>query len=85
MHAATYDGCANTVRESALKAADSLISMYAFASFSFLLVCLFVCLFRFVSSWLFSHFDIDVCICRTCAFLIVKRILILIMYSAASL
>ena len=41
--------------------------------------------FCFVSSWLFCHFDIDVCIYSTCTFLIVKRILMLIMYSAASL
>ena len=38
-----------------------------------------------VSSWLFCHFDIDVCIDSTCTFLIVKRILMSIMYSAASL
>ena len=37
------------------------------------------------SSWLFRHFDIDVCIYSTCTFLIVKRILMLIMYSATSL
>ena len=31
------------------------------------------------------HFDIDVCIYSTCAFLIVKWILMLIMYSATSM
>ena len=37
------------------------------------------------SSWLFCHFDVDVYIYSTCTFLIVKRILMLILYSAASL
>ena len=41
--------------------------------------------FVFVSSWHFCHVDIDVCIYSTCVFLIVKWILMLIMYSAASL
>ena len=36
-------------------------------------------------SWLFCHFGIDVGIYKTCTFLIVKRILMLRMYSAASL
>ena len=31
-----------------------------------------------LSSWVFCHFDIDVCIYSTCAFLIVKRILIIV-------
>ena len=38
----------------------------------------------FVSSWLFCHVDIDVCIYSTCAFLIVKWTLMLIAYSATS-
>ena len=38
----------------------------------------------FVSSWLFCHVDIDVCIYSTCAFLIVKWTLMLIVYSATS-
>ena len=50
--------------------------------------CYFFVLFCFVSSWVFCHFDIDVCY-STCIFLIffliVKRTLMLIMYSAASL
>ena len=41
-------------------------------------------LLLFLSSWLFCHFDIDVCIYITCTFLIVKRILMSIMYSAES-
>ena len=49
-------------------------------------VCVFLLLFFcFVSYWVFCHFDIDVYIYSTCAFLIVKWILMLIMYSAASL
>ena len=41
--------------------------------------------FVVVLSWLFCQFDTDVCIYGTCAFLIVKLILMLIMYNAASL
>ena len=44
-----------------------------------LLLCLFVC---FILA--FCHVDIDVCIYSTCAFLIVKWILMLILYRAAS-
>ena len=39
----------------------------------------------FSSSSSFCHFHINVCVYSTCAFLIVKRILMLIMYSTASL
>ena len=40
--------------------------------------------FLFVSSWLFCHVDIDVCNYSTSAFLIVRWILMVIMYSAES-
>ena len=49
-----------------------------------LLLLFFFFFFSFLSSWLFCHFDIDVCIYITCTFLIVKRILRSIMYSAES-
>ena len=47
--------------------------------YSTLLLLLFFVVVVVVSSWLFCHFDIDVCIYSTCGFLIVKRILMLIM------
>ena len=50
--------------------------------YSTLLLLLFFS--SFFSSWLFCHFDIDVCIYITCTFLIVKRILMSILYSAES-
>ena len=49
--------------------------------FLFLFVCLFAC---FILAFLHVDNDIDVCIFSTCAFVIVKRILTLIMYSAVS-
>ena len=51
-------------------------SSCASSSSSFLFVVCFILAF--------CHFDIDVCIYSNCAFLIVKWILMLIMYSAAS-
>ena len=53
-----------------------IYSTCASSSFFKVLFCLFVC---FILA--FCHVDIDVCIYRTCAFLIVKRILMLIMYN----
>ena len=66
---------------------STLVLLSSFFSFFFLF---FISLFLFLfSSWLFCHFDIDVCIYSTCPFFfffwIVKGILMLIMYSAAIL
>ena len=63
MHADTHEICANTVRESALKAADSLILIYAFASslFNYLflvssrLFVILILMYAFIE--LALHFD----------------------------
>ena len=58
------------------------VRIYSTCAFFFVFVS-FVCfVYLFVSSWLFCHVDIDVCIYNTCACLVVTWILMLIMYSA---
>ena len=61
------------------------IDVRIYSTLQYLLVLpFFLFFFLLVSLWLFCHFDIDVCIYSTCVFWIVKRILMLIMYSVAS-
>ena len=62
-----------------MKCFSADVCIYTCASSLFLFFC-----FLFHPGF-FVILDIDVCIYSTCAFLIVKWILMLIMYSAASL